>query len=168
MPSQLEANKKKLAAEDELSEAQHQEIQPDVLALFQEDDDDGEEIKQLQLEIRSLATKAYSSRARGPALISSRLQQSLQDMRPHFSLPELDAVGPQAGASSQISVLDSDVPDPEKGDDATITQAALLKARMDALNAGMPALIQRMKRCLESVEQMQRASKKKPMPLSFL
>ncbi|MCO5578527.1 hypothetical protein L7F22_032370 [Adiantum nelumboides] len=65
-------------AEDESMEAM-------MGAIFQVEDDDDEEIKQLQAHIQTLAAKAQEYSSHGPGLISSRLQSYLQNRRPLFT-----------------------------------------------------------------------------------
>lgn len=123
-----------------------------VAALFQEEEDDDEEIKQLQAHIQTLAAKAQHYSSHGPALISSRLQSYLQNRRPSLS-------------------LDPSPPDPELSgsckddDDPSIAQAKILKAQIAALTDGIPALVQRMKGCLEACEKKQRVVEERKPPL---
>lgn len=129
-------------------------------SVLDEQDDDDEEIRQLKLEIQSLAAKVQQYRDEAPALISSRLQQSLQVLRPQFSFPD-----DQGNTSSEISGSGSQLLD----DDPAIAQAAELKARIAALNADLPAVLARMKRCLEAVEAKQSIPRStKPLPPAFL
>lgn len=125
-----------------------------VAPLFDDEEDDDEEVRQLQAEIQSLAAKAQHYSSQGPALISSRLHTYLQLRRPPFSLNPTD--DPQ----------DSELLDPgEDNDDPAIAQAKVLKAQIAALKDGIPALLQRMKGCLEACEKKQRVSEERKPPL---
>lgn len=125
-----------------------------VAALFQEEEDDDEEVRQLQADIQILAAKAQHFSSHGPALISSRLHSYLQDRRPPFSLhPTDDPHGSEACVSSKDN------------EDPAIAQAKVLKAQIAALTADIPALVQRMKSCLEACEKRQRATEERKPPL---
>ncbi|KAI5082962.1 hypothetical protein GOP47_0002705 [Adiantum capillus-veneris] len=135
--------------------AEDESMESMMAALFQAEDDDDEEIKQLQAHIQTLAAKAQEYSSHGPALISSRLQTYLQNRRPLFT-PDL--------------LSDSELLHPTKdGDDPSIAQAKTLKAQIVTLTDGIPALVQRMKNCLDACEKKQRLAEesKQPLPCFF-
>ncbi|KAH7430198.1 hypothetical protein KP509_09G087900 [Ceratopteris richardii] len=141
-------NPEEKAVDDESMEAM-------VATLFREEEDDDEEIRQLQAHIRILAAKVEDYSANGPALISSRLQSYLQHRRPTFTLDPLQ------DALSESEFLDPGLDD----DDPSIVQAKMLKSKIVSLTESIPALVQRMKACLDACDKKQRLAEESKPPL---
>eukprot|EP01018_Ginkgo_biloba_P024909 Gb_17668 [translate_table: standard] len=139
--------------------------------VYDDDDDEEEAVEQLEAEVKDLADKLLQLRRTTPSIFREKLESLLVSMRPGFPQLQQPSAPIQAEGASLDKPICSAAEDEllkkqgavtlsttrgevEEEDRETAGQIALLKSKIAANVAAMPALLERMKLCIEKINKL--------------